>query len=126
MLDDLAVAVKKRAPAGVISTISPSLDELHAARLAEERGDRRGEEDLALADADDERRLAARADEQLRVVVVDRDEREVALELLVGGADGARRGRPRSGARSGATTTSASVSEEKVWPSATSDSLSSR
>jgi hypothetical protein len=50
----------------------------------QERGDRGGEEHLALADADDERRLAARADERALVVAVDRDDREVPLELGVG------------------------------------------
>ena len=59
------------------------VDQLHAARLREERRDRRREEHLALADADDERRLTARADEQVGMVVVDDDEREVSLELRV-------------------------------------------
>ena len=50
------------------------------ARLAEEGGDRRGEEVLPVAQPDDERRLVADADEQVGMVVVDRDDREVALE----------------------------------------------
>ena len=51
------------------------------AGLAQESGGVRGEEHLPLADADDERAEQARADEQVGVVVVDRDEREVPLEL---------------------------------------------
>src|SRR6266540_3396210 len=61
-----------------------------AAFLAETRCEEgrevRGEEVLALAEADDERRLAAHADEQVGMVVVDRDDREVALELRVDAA----------------------------------------
>ena len=64
------------------------LDQLDAARLAQERGDRGGEEHLALADADDERALEARADEHVGMVAVDDDEGEVALELGVGRAHG--------------------------------------
>jgi hypothetical protein len=59
------------------------VDQLHHLRLGQERGDRRREEHLAFADADDERALLPRPDEQSRVVVVDDDEREVALELAV-------------------------------------------
>ena len=55
-------------------------------RLGEERGEVRGEEVLALAEPDDERRLAADADEQVGLVVVDHDEGEVALEPRVDGA----------------------------------------
>ena len=62
------------------------LREVHLARLAQEGGRVRGEEGLATADADDERALMARADEQARVVAVDRDEGEVALELVEGEA----------------------------------------
>ena len=58
------------------------LGEVHLARLAQERRGVRGEERLALADADDERALVARPDEDARVVAVDDDEREVALELV--------------------------------------------
>ncbi len=59
------------------------LGELHEAGLREERGNRRREEHLALADADDERRLTACADEQVGMVVMDDDEGEVAFELRV-------------------------------------------
>ncbi len=64
------------------------LDQLHPRRLALERGDRRRQEHLTLAHADDERALQPRADEQVRVLLVDDNEREVALELLVDDADG--------------------------------------
>src|SRR5207237_1195183 len=64
--------------------------ELDVARLAQERGEIRGEEALALAEADDERALVPRADEQPRMVVVDDDEGEMALELAVGGRNGLR------------------------------------
>ena len=62
--------------------------ELHAARLGEEGREVRGEEVLAVAEADDHRRLVADADEVVRVIVVDHDEREVALEPRVDGAHG--------------------------------------
>ena len=58
------------------------LGEVHLARLAQERRRVRGEERLAAADADDERALMPRADEQAGVVAVDRDEGEVTLELV--------------------------------------------
>ena len=57
--------------------------EVRTPRLREERGDRRGDEHLAVADADDERRLAPDAGEQVGMVVVDGDDREVALELRI-------------------------------------------
>ena len=57
--------------------------ELHAARLGEERGEVRGEEVLALAEADDHRRLVPHADELVRMVVVDEDEGEVPFEPRV-------------------------------------------
>ncbi len=56
------------------------------AGLAEEGGDRGGEEVLAVAEPDDERRLVPDADEQVGLVVVDGDDREVALELRVDAA----------------------------------------
>ncbi len=65
-LDDLAVVGEHR-----------------AARLAEEGGDVRGEEVLALAEPDDERRLATNADEQVGKIVVDHDDREVAFEQRI-------------------------------------------
>src|SRR5581483_6178738 len=52
-------------------------------RLAQEGGDRRGEEVLPVAETDHERRLVAHAGEHIRLVVVDRNDREVALELRV-------------------------------------------
>jgi hypothetical protein len=60
-------SVKNRAPSRVIATISPFVDQLHAARLGEERRDRRREVHLAVSDADDEADIAAaRPDEQAR------------------------------------------------------------
>ena len=56
--------------------------ELHGARLAEKRSRVRGEEHLVTPDPDHERHLVACADEEARVVVMDHDEREVALELV--------------------------------------------
>ena len=58
------------------------LGEVHLARLAQKRCRVGGEERLVAADADDERALHAGADEQARVVAVDRDEGEVTLELV--------------------------------------------
>ena len=72
----------------MIATIVAVVRELHAARLGEERGEVRGEEVLAVAEPDDERRLVAHADELVRMVVVDDDEREVPLEPRVDGAHG--------------------------------------
>ena len=57
------------------------------AGLAEEGGDRGGEEVLAVAEPDDERRLVPDAGEQVGLVVVDGDDREVALELRVDAAE---------------------------------------
>ena len=55
--------------------------ELHLARLLQEGGRVRGEEHLAAADPDHERRLVPRGDEHVGVIVMDDDEGEVALEL---------------------------------------------
>ena len=55
---------------------------LHHARLTQERGRvRRAQEGLALAQADDELHLMARADEEPGMVAVDDDEREMPFEL---------------------------------------------
>ncbi len=64
------------------------LDELHVARVREEGGDGGAEELLAVAAADDQRALLARPHEGARLVGAHRDERVVALELVVGGANG--------------------------------------
>ena len=56
--------------------------ELHVTRLAEKRGRVRGKEHLVAPDPDHERHLVACADEEARMVVMDHDEREVALELV--------------------------------------------
>ncbi len=54
-----------------------------AARFRKERGHIRREEVLALAETDDERRLVPDADEQVWLIVVDGDDREMALELRI-------------------------------------------
>jgi hypothetical protein len=59
------------------------------AGVPDERGDVRAEEVLAVSDADDERRVAARADDGVRDVGVHGEQRERALEPL---ADRAHRG----------------------------------
>ena len=63
------------------------LDLHHGPGLAQEGGDRRGEEGLPLADADHERAFLARGDERLRVLDVHRYERVVAADLAESGAD---------------------------------------
>ena len=84
LLDHLAVGPHERGAGGCDRDDVAVVEVLAPARLAHERGHRRGEEHLAVADADHERRLLAHADEQVGMVVVDHDEREVALELGVG------------------------------------------
>src|SRR5581483_9362850 len=64
------------------------LDQRDAAGRADERGGRRREERLAVADADEERAVTACADEQAGVRLVDDDEREVPLEVRVRTLDG--------------------------------------
>ena len=61
----------------------PVVREHDAVGMGEKRDDGRREEHLAVADADDEGSLAAHADEQVGMVVVDDDEGEVALESRV-------------------------------------------
>ena len=85
-----------RGPVGVLEarTLGPQLDDLtvarklHVARLTQERGRIRCEEHLVRADPDDERHLMACADEKPRMVVMDDDECEVALELVERAAHG--------------------------------------
>ena len=64
------------------------LDLHHPARLLEEGRNRRGEERLALAEADDKRALLTSADEDLGVVGVHRDEGVVTAQVGEGGAHG--------------------------------------
>ena len=60
------------------------VDDLDAARLLEEGGRERGEERVAVAAADDERRPGqARADDAVGLVARDGEEREVTLEARV-------------------------------------------
>ena len=61
------------------------LDQLHAASLPQERGDRRGQEHLALADPDDERTLVAGTDEESWMIPMHDHESEMALQLRVRG-----------------------------------------
>ncbi len=68
--------------------MSPSSGNWTTACLAQERRGVGGEEGLAAPEADDERALQPRADEQAGVVVVDDDEGEMPFELEVGAADG--------------------------------------
>ena len=82
VLDGLPSACWKRRAFGPQRDDLAVARELHGARLAQERGRVRREEHLVRADPDDERHLVARADEEARVVVMDDDEREVALELV--------------------------------------------
>ena len=64
------------------------LDQLHLARLLEERCNRGCQEHLAFPDADDERALMAGAHEEIGMVVMDNDEGEVPFELAIDGAHG--------------------------------------
>ena len=82
VLDGLPSACWKRRTFGPQRHDLAVARELHDARLAQERGGVRREEHLVAPDADHERHLVARADEKSRVVVMDDDECEVALELV--------------------------------------------
>ena len=84
---DLAVGVEETSILRCDRDDLAVVDQLHPPGLAQERGDRRREEHLAVADADDQRTLAPRADEQIGMVVVDRDEGEMPFEIGVSSAD---------------------------------------
>ena len=64
------------------------LEHADLAGVIEECRDRRRDELLVLADADDQRALAAGADKQVGVVCAHRDEGEVAVELSQRGLHG--------------------------------------
>ena len=66
------------------------LEHHHAPRVREEGGDGRGEEHLALADPDHERRLVARADDDVGLVGRDGAERVVAVQFGERAAHGRR------------------------------------
>ena len=63
-------------------------DDADVARVLQERGNRRGDEGLPVTDADDQRALLARADQNTRLVGVHRDEGVVTTQLGVRAADG--------------------------------------
>ena len=83
-----AVGQHELVPSGVMSTISPF--SMYWTRRVSRRkaGMAQARKCLALAAADDQRALLARADERLGLVERHGDEREVAVELGVGGAHG--------------------------------------
>ena len=91
-LDDVVLDCGTGRRVGDLDTVGLDRDdlavvgELHAPGLGEERRQVRGEEVLTVAEPDDHRRLMTHADEMVRVVVVDDDDREVTFELRVGGA----------------------------------------
>ena len=68
-------------------TISPFSTERACARLGEEGGDRRGDERLVLAQADDQGALLASGHERVGVLGVHGGEGVVAAKLGEGGAD---------------------------------------
>src|SRR5205085_12416788 len=87
-LDGVAVGVHERDLFAAGRDDLAVLDVLDAAGVGEEGRDGRGEEGLTLAAADDQRALLARADQAVGLVAGQGDERVVALELVVGQADG--------------------------------------
>ena len=84
--------------------------------MLDERGDVGADEVLALAEADDQRRVAAGGDHAGRVLGVDGDEGERALEPPADGLHRGRSGRRRrsSSASSRCAATSVSVSETQL------------
>src|SRR5262245_66280337 len=82
MIDERTALVEPRSRRRDLDDLAVPRED-RTARLAQERRDVRREEVLPLAEADHERRLVADADEQIRLVVVDRDDREVPRELQV-------------------------------------------
>jgi len=75
----------------------------------------RGEETLAFAQADDEGRVQARADQPFGLVAMHHYQRVGALEPAEGGADRVRKIAP-VGVSTRCATTSVSVSETRTWP----------
>ena len=78
---------------GDADAVRPHLDDLplveghHGAGLLQDRGDIRGEEVLAVAEPHDQRRGDLDADDHVRLVQPDHDERERPVERADGGAD---------------------------------------
>ena len=74
-------------PARVTMAISLVVEKHDVARVAENRRDVRGDEVLALAEADDHRRAVAHGDDRVRVVRRDQHEREQPAQLRQRAAD---------------------------------------
>src|SRR6185437_9113211 len=81
---DLAFVVEEPCALGRDRDDLAFVDQLNAASLAQERGDRRSEKHLPVPHADHERALPACADEQAGMVVVDHHEGVVTFELARG------------------------------------------
>src|SRR6185312_2574565 len=81
---DLAFVVEEPCALGRDRDDLAFVDQLHAARLAQERGDRGSEKHLPVTYADHERALPARADEQAGMVIVDHHKGVVTFELAKG------------------------------------------
>ena len=94
-IQDVALRRQERRALGRDDDQLAVLDVLDLARVLQEGGDGGGQERLALAAADDQRALLAGADERVGLVERHRDEREVALQLGVGGAHGVGQGAGR-------------------------------
>ena len=73
---------------GVIATISSSSISITRRVSPTNAVARRGEEHLAVPDADQQRAVASRADQEPRLLAVGDQERKMALQLLVGRPDG--------------------------------------
>ena len=83
----LPVGVDDSRPLGVDGDDLPVLEPEGGAGLGQERGDRGGDEGLALAEADDQRALLTCCDEAVGMLGVHGDEGVMAAELAEGGAD---------------------------------------
>jgi hypothetical protein len=86
MIDQLTVGERELHAVGTQRHDLAVLDQLHGARMREERGDRRSDELLAVAAADHERALLTGRDEDARRVGRRGHERVVAAQPVVGRA----------------------------------------
>ena len=116
---------RKRVPCGGHDDDLVVLDQLHAARLGQEGGDRRGDEALAVADAHHQRALLARADEHLGLVGATWRRRRSGRAARRRRRAPPRSGRRRSGGRSGGRRPRRRSRSVKLAPSARSRSRSS-